>query len=219
MSLATYSDLQAAIGNELNRADLATAIPDFITRFESKARRKLKDWLRFSADLTSVTGDTTLAAEVSEVLGVAHNDGANGANNVSLALVSREQYHALMHADANAGNPQAVFVDWDADSPNTTLRFWPPASASAPVANLRVEAVKVLPSLSDSQTSNALLRDAPDLYLYGSLMEAASYLQHDERIPVWREEVRDGLRDLRIQSERRLYGGQPRPRPLPVVFG
>lgn len=218
MSLATYDDLKAAVGAELNRSDLATSVPDFITRFEADARRKLRDWLRFSVSLTNLTGDTALAATVSDVLSVAMNDGANGANNRVLQVLSREEYHSLLESNSNADSPQAVFVDYDADAPSTTLRFWPPIPSGSPVAALRVEAVKVLPSLSASQTTNALLREAPDLYLIGSCLEAANYLQHDERIPGWREFVRDGFRELRMQSERRVYGAQPHPRTLPVVF-
>lgn len=218
MSLATYDDLKAAVGAELNRADLATVVPDFIARFEADARRKLRDWLRFSVSLTNLTGDTAVAATVSEVLGVAMNDGANGANNRPLMILSREDYQRFLESNSNAASPQAVFVDFDADAPSTTLRFWPPIPSGSPVANLRVEAVKVLPSLSATQTTNALLREAPDLYLFGSCIEAATYLQHDERIPEWRDQVRDGYRELRIQSERRIYGAQPHPRTLPVVF-
>lgn len=219
MSLATYDDLKAAIGSELSRSDLAAVVPDFITRFEADARRKLRDWLRFSVSLTNLTADTVVAATVSDVLSVAMNDGTHGANNRMLQVLSREEYHQLLESDSNADSPQGVFVDHDADAPSTTLRFWPPIPSGSPVANLRIEAVKVLPSLSGSQPTNALLREAPDLYLSGSCAEAAIYLMHDERIPMWRARTAEGFRELRIQSERRVYGAQPHPRTLPVVFG
>jgi hypothetical protein len=218
MAITTYAELKTALGNWLNRADLSDRLPEFIALAEARFRRDLRDWLRFSVSLTNLTGDTLLAATVSEVLGVAMNDGPSGANNYALDLVTREEYQRFLHADANVGSPTRVFPDFDADAGTTTLRFWPPASASAPVANLRVEAVKVLPALSDSQTTNALLREAPDVYLKASLAEAAEYLMHDERVAMWQAEATAGIRGLRIQSERRLYGGTPRPRPLPVVF-
>jgi hypothetical protein len=219
--LDTYANLQTAVGNELNRSDLTAVIPDLITRFEVKARRVLKDWLRSTMTLTNVTADTQLPATVSEVLSVSYNDGANGAHNFALDLISRESYQQWMELQseivATAG--QMCYVDWDADAGTTTLRFWPPAGSTNPIANLSVEFVKILPSLSASQTTNALLREAPDIYISGACAEAAKYLAHDERIAVWSAERDQGFKELRIMTERRLYGGAPRPRKLSRVFG
>ena len=186
---------------------------------EARFRRELKDWLRFSVTLTNLTGDTALAATVAEVLGCRHNDGASGSHNVALRMVTREEYGAWMEMDSTARTPaEMVYVDHDADAPSTTLRFYPPASVTGPLANLVVDAVKVVPTLSDTQTTNALLREAPDAYLYGALAESAPYLMHDERTALWMSRANEAITGLRIQSERRLYGGQPAPRPLARVF-
>ena len=217
--ITTYAELQTAVANFLNRADLSARIPEFISMFEKQARRKLKDWLRFSVNLTNLTGDTALAATVSEVLTVSHNDGASGSHNFPLRMVTREELGYWLELDSNARTPaEMVFVDYDANAPSTTLRFYPPASTTGPVANLNVDAVMVLPSLSDTQTTNALLREAEDVYLYGSLIQSAPYLMHDERLGMWKQFAEEGIKELRIQSERRLYGGTPHPRPLARVF-
>jgi hypothetical protein len=219
MSITTYAELQTALGNWLNRGDLTARLPEFIALAESRFRRELKDWLRFSVNLTNLTGDTVLAATVSEVLGCRHNDGASGSHNFPLRMIAREEYGYWLEVDSTARTPaEMVYVDLDADAPSTTLRFYPPASSTGPLANLKVDAVKVLPSLSDSQTTNALLREAPDAYLYASLGEAAPYLQHDERVTLWMGRANEAIKSLRILSERRLYGGQPAPRPLARVF-
>lgn len=220
MALGTYTDLQAAIAAELARTDLAGVIPDFITRFEAKARRELRDWLRTTVAVTNVTGDYTLAGTTAEVLGVAYNDGANGSHNFPLDLVSRERYQGLLEMQPGTVNPpgQVCYVDTDVSAGTTVLRFWPPIAAGSPIANLKIEAVGYLPALSASQTTNALLRDAPDLYVAGSCAEAARYLQHDERVQGWRDEVTIGFRNLRIATERKLYSGAPRPQALARVF-
>lgn len=44
---------------------------------------------------------------------------------------------------------------------------------------------KTLTALSDSNTTNALLTEAPQLYLFAALAESAPYLANDERIAVW----------------------------------
>lgn len=220
MSLATYTDLQAAIGAELNR-DVSSIAPDLITRFEVRARRELRDWLRTTLTATAVTADYLLPATVSDVLSVNYRDGASGAHNFIVDLVSKEVYQSFLEDQSSptSVNGQLVYVDADIDAGTTTLRFWPPASVSAPIANLGIEVIKVLPALSATQTTNALLREAPDCYLWGSCVEAARYLQHDERIGMWSTERDAGFKALRILTERRLYGGSPRRRNLPRVFG
>lgn len=221
MALDSYANLQIAVGAELGRSDLTGVIPDLITRFEAKARRALKDWLRSTLTLTNTTADVVLAATVGDVLSVSRNDGTNGAHNYSLDIVTKDAYQGWMELEsipvATAG--QLCYVDYDADAPTVTLRFWPPATATGPIANLKVEYIKILPALSATQTTNALLREAPDAYLFGSCAEAAKYLQHDERIGVWSSERDAALKELRILTERRLYGGHPHRVTLPMVFG
>lgn len=221
MSLATYSDLQAAVAAELNRGDLSSQVPDFITRFEVKARRALKGWLRSTITATNVTADYTIPATVAEVIGANINDGTNGSHNFAIDLISKEAYQQFMEAESTGSSTagQLAYPDVDVDAGTTVLRFWPPATTSGPIANLKIEIIKVLPSLSASQTTNALLRDAPDAYLWGSCLEAAKYLQHDERIPIWRDDLQAAFRELRIFTDRKLYGGAPRRKALPVVFG
>lgn len=221
MGLSTYADLQTAIGNELNRSDLTNVIPDFITRFEALARRELLNWLRFTVTATNVTADFTIAATVDEVLSVNYNDGTSGSHNFELALVTKERYQELMDDQSILSSlpGQVAYVDADIDAGTTILRFWPPAGSSAAIANLKIEGIKVLPSLSASQTTNALLREAGDLYLYGALAEAGNYLQHDERIPKWEARRDRGFKQLMKKTDRKLYSGVPRSRPVPVVFG
>lgn len=221
MAITTYSELQTAAANWLNRTDLTARVPEFITLAESRFRRDLRDWLRFTLSLTNVTADYPLAATVSEVLSVSYGDGANGAHNFALTMITREEYQGWMEFQSIpvATGGQLVYVDVDVDAPSTTLRFYPPVGATNPIANLKIEAIKVLEALSGSQTTNALLRDAPDVYLFGTLAESAPYLQHDERLPMWEQRMKDGLKGLRILTERKLYGGAPRPRKLDRVFG
>lgn len=221
MALDTYTNLQLAIGAELNRSDLANVIPDLITRFEVRARRELRDWLRTTLTATNIVADYVVPVTVSDILSVNYNDGANGAHNFVLDLVDKEAYHGWMELQSRpvATPGQVCYPDVDVDGNTTTLRFWPPATASGPIANLKIEVIKYLPALAAGQATNALLREAPDCYLNGSCAEAEKYLQHDERLAVWSAERDAAFKGLRILTERRLYGGAPRRKTFSRVFG
>jgi hypothetical protein len=73
-----------------------------------------------------------------------------------------------------------VFFAQEADA----LMFGP-----YPDSNYTVKGVyyKKLNALSDSNTTNWFITNAPDLLRYGALCEAAPYMQADERIGVWEQ--------------------------------
>jgi hypothetical protein len=59
-----------------------------------------------------------------------------------------------------------------------------------------------LSKLSTSNTTNWLLTLSPDVYLYGSLLQAAPYLQDDARIQVWAGLYQRGIEALNLADER-----------------
>lgn len=220
MAITTYAELQTAVANWLDRSDLTARIPEFIALAEGRFRRELREWLRSSISATAVTDDYVVAATVEAVLGVAYDDGAGGTYNHPLDLITWDDYHARMGCSAEVRAPvTACYVDRDESGNTTTLRFYPPVSAASPIDALTINVVGYLPALSVSATSNRLLTVAPDVYLYGSLVEAGEYLQHDERVPRWESRASQAIAALRMQTDRKLYGGVPRPRALPVVLG
>jgi len=66
-----------------------------------------------------------------------------------------------------------------------------------------------IPALSDSNTSNWLLAYAPDLYLYGALLEASPYLKDDERLAVWGNLYISSIGDIEIADQRASVGSTP----------
>ena len=62
-------------------------------------------------------------------------------------------------------------------------------------------------ALSDSATTNDMLTNNPDLYLYGSLLEAEPFLMNDARIPVWANAFRQAMTDLQDQDDKDSHSG------------
>ena len=50
---------------------------------------------------------------------------------------------------------------------------------------LQINYYKSLTALSDSNASNDILTNYPELYLYGALAESAPFIMQDERINTW----------------------------------
>ncbi len=64
-----------------------------------------------------------------------------------------------------------------------------------------------LAALSDSNTTNWLTTNAPDLLLYGSLVEAEAYLVDDPRIPLWKRLFEDAMAVLNKQEAKGRHSG------------
>ena len=58
-----------------------------------------------------------------------------------------------------------------------------------------------------SNSDNWLLDDSPDVYLYGSLMHSAPYLQEDARITVWAQLYSAAVARLNESSDRSRHSG------------
>jgi hypothetical protein len=67
---------------------------------------------------------------------------------------------------------------------------------------------KRIPGLSESTTRNWLCDDHPDIYLYGALASAESWLKNDPRIAIWKSVAGESLDDLMALDEKAKYDGQ-----------
>ena len=60
---------------------------------------------------------------------------------------------------------------------------------------------------SGTVTSNWLTANAPDVLLYGALMEAEPFIKNDERIPVWLNGYNNAVNKLQQQDQRDRHSG------------
>lgn len=74
-----------------------------------------------------------------------------------------------------------------------------------------------IPALGASNTSNWLLLLAPDLYLYGALLESAPYIKEDARLQTWGLGLSTALEDLNNHGFRQSFDSGPGAISLPGV--
>lgn len=187
MSLATYSDLVAAIGDWLDRDDLAARAPDFIRLAEVRLNRLLDDpEMEVS---TTLTGDgALLPADFGAMISIGTADGN------TLTPITNAAYAALRPSSGV--------------SRYYTLReggvYYYPGSANVTLVYRRS-----IPALSASNTTNWLLTRAPDLYLYGSLVQASAFLAEDERVGLWKTAFDEAIAELKSDGAKRKWGAGP----------
>jgi len=196
MALTTYTELKTSIGDWLNRSDLTTAIPDFISLAEAQIERTLRT--RQMIVRANASFDAQYGAVPSDFL-----------ETKSLKLTSTNpqtplQFLSIDALDNEAANYTASGKPKFFGVVGGQFRIVP-----TPDANYTTELTYYakLTKLSSSVASNWLLSSSPDIYLYGSLLQAAPYLQDDARIQTWATLYERALNDLQTADDRGASSG------------
>ena len=163
MSLTTYTGLKTEIANWLNRNDLVNEIPDFIELAEVRLAHEVRIPTIEKKIVVSLNneGYSSKPADFLEMKHMFFND-------TPLTRVSITRMHNFT---PSAGIP--LYFAREVDK----IRFHPTPTVGD---NDRLEMIyyyKVEP-LSDTVSTNVLLKTVPDLYLFGALAEAAKFIDH-----------------------------------------
>jgi hypothetical protein len=187
MAISTYSDLQTAVGNWLNRTDLTDRIPEFIALAEAQMNRRLRVRQMVKRAEAALAGEfvdapADMLEPIQLVLEISESDIR------LLQYLAPERLLAEKLYTVVAGSLQLL-----------------PAPGTAYTGELTYYAK--LPPLGSNAT-NWLLAAYPDAYLYGALVQAAPYLVDDERTVTWGAMFQAALND--IQMSNRVAGGNAR---------
>lgn len=190
MALTTYADLKTSVGDWLNRTDLTSAIPDFISLAEAQIERNLRTRQMIVRSTASIS--TEYSATPADFLEV-KSFKLDTDPKTPLGFESIDSMDTLSIIYRSSGKP--VFFSVVGEQ----FRYLP-VPDSAYTGELIYYAK--LSKLSTANTTNWLLTSAPDVYLYGALMQAAPYLQDDARITVWASMYRAGLDEVSAADDR-----------------
>lgn len=215
MAISTYSSLVDAVTEYLGRdqdTTLTARIPDFITLAEAKFNRVLlHPGMETRSTTTADTSDDepefiTLPSDFQSMRRV-RLSGVVG--KPRLDFMSQTQIDDYRYSIDNVSDQPVYFSIIGSE-----MELVP-----TPNEDYELEMVyrANIPALTSSNTTNWLLTLAPDLYLYGALLEAAPYLKNDERIPTWSSALATVLDQLNTQGNRQVFDAGPSTVWLPGV--
>ncbi len=197
MALANYTDLKSSIAGFLNRDDLTDSIPTFISLAESQINRDIRHWrMETRANGQQSAGDQYMnfPADWVETIRLHLN---NGSKDV-LQLVGSFDIAKMRSTTNDAIGIPRVFCHSGGQ-----IEFYPTPAEQTEFELLYFAKV---PSLSSTST-NWLLSEAPDIYLYGSLLHTAPYLQDDQRLAVWAQLYSAAASRINEASGKAKYSG------------
>jgi hypothetical protein len=196
MAFTTYAELQTSVADWLDRDDLSARIPDFITLAEARYNRVLRiRSMETEADQATVSGTR------------------------SYSLPTDYRQMRTVHLVTNPITPLSYIT------PEIMDRIWAGSSEGKPLSftikgnniylgpspdvvyTIRFLYYKKVPSLSALVATNDILTDSPDVYLYGSLLEAEPFLQNDARVQLWATAFQQAIANIQEQDEKDRHSG------------
>lgn len=186
-----YDGLKSAIADFLNRDDLSSTIATFVRLAEAQMARDIRHWRMEKRKVATFDEGFELLPD-DWVQTIRLEMGGR-----PMELASREEIARWKRSHATARPRYFAHVAGK-------LEVWP-----APDGEYEGELLYLarIPPLSDSEPTNWLLTEAPDAYLYGSLLQSAPYLVEDERTQVWGSLYAAAVQNLNQASERARHSG------------
>ncbi len=166
MSIADYSDLVGAVTEYSGRDDFAHMIPRFVSFLENKLNRRLRvgDMELSDTVTTDTDGKVALPADYLEMRELVNATGKPLESRPLIALDDTFRFRS--------GTPEGYAVI------GTTLYVAPITAAE-----FLITYYQKIPALTVTNTSNWLLADHPNVYLYGLLAEVHGWAAASGRDP------------------------------------
>jgi hypothetical protein len=191
MSIATFEQLVTAVGDWLDRDDLADRAGTFVQFAEARLNRLLDDPEMDTVWETTAAGDyTPLPDDFGEMISISTGDGP--------LLASGAVEFAGFDSSITGTPRHYAIVD-------RSISFWPGNATAA----IRMVYRRRLPALGTDNQTNWLLTLAPDAYLYGALVQAEGFLAEDDRVAGWKSMFDEAISELRQDGDRRKWGAGP----------
>lgn len=209
MALSNYTELKSAVASLLNRTDLTTPIIDFVSLAEAEIKRKLRR-SEARGNYTIAASTWTLPSEIGELLSIRLDTGSPSLDKPLPIVTSNEGDTHLARLADTAGRPQKAYLI------GRKVVFIPTPDTSYTVEVTYVESLTVL---SDSNPTNTVLAEAPDVYLYGAAKHSAPYLGDDSRLPLWGELFESAIHELNLKRDAEKWSANPKASGPGRVFG
>jgi hypothetical protein len=187
MSFSSYGDLKAAIADQLARGDLTDQIPDFIRLFEAAAARKLRIRpMETQATLSTTNGEASLPADFLSWRNVVWA----GSKKIVLSY-ENPAYLTTRFPTEPAGTPERFTII------GGTIKVLPYDDTSD------IEFDYYAKNAALDTALNSLYSNHPDVYFFGSLVEAYTFVKDYDQAQIWkarRDEVFNEISTLNFRE-------------------
>jgi hypothetical protein len=202
--ITSYSTLLTEIGTVLARSDLSSDTPGFVQRFEERFFRQPKNygpWMEAAYSTAMSSGVSAVPA------------GFIGWKVVYISMSPTRRLRFVSLAELYEEYPRSGCrsVPYVIARNGSNFEYGPFPSSDFTVGGSYYAKPTVLRSYSTGGADAAahyLIVNAPDLLLYGALLESAPHLRQDDRLVTWQGFYDRALAEYRdLQKQQNMSGG------------
>ena len=201
MSITNFGTLKTAIADTLNRDDLASVIPQFVSLAQAQFNRKIRSHRQITRGSLTIDGQfEALPADWLETIRITMD-----ANPIRvLTQISMDDLTRYRTAIDNTTDAPVYF-----SHNGTDIELFPTPSTSY---TGEITYYAKVTALSADGDTNWLLTNNPDVYLYASLIHSAPYLREDPRIAVWAGLLAQAMSEIEDETAAARFGSPLRMR-------
>ena len=199
MAISTKAELNTAVANWLNRSDLTARIPEFTSLAEASFNRNLRTREMLVRSTASTTGQyVSLPTDYLEMLNIELTSTSPPKRLIYITSDRSDDYRE--NSNNEVGTPDYYTIE------GTSIQLLPTPSASVTVQLNYYQDIPALSGLADSG-NNWLLLAHPDIYLYGTLMQASPYIMDQQSAQIWDGLLSRSMQELQMSDEKSRYSG------------
>jgi hypothetical protein len=200
MALANYGDLKTSVANWLGRQELTSYIPDYVAICHAWLMRELRNHPRMIKRDTAFSVDAeyeSAPSDFMELVAIYRQDG----DKIPLTYLPHDTQG--YYFQGVSGEPKYVTIVGNTTAGTEQFRFGPPPNGTY---TMTLEYYARVTFFANDSATNWILTDHPDLYLYGSLLQATAFIKDDARIQLWQSAFTAALDSLKKQGARARWG-------------
>ena len=199
MAISTKAELHTAVANWLNRSDLTARIPEFISLTEAGFNRNLRTREMLVRSTASTSGQyVSLPTDYLEMLNIELTSPSPPKRLVYITSDRSDDYRERQNNET--GTPDYYTIE------GASIQLLPTPSAAVTVQLNYYQDIPALSGLADSG-DNWLLLAHPDVYLYGTLMQASPYVMDPQSAGQWGGLLDRAMQELQLSDEKSRYSG------------
>jgi len=197
MAISNYAELKTAVANWQDRDDLTDRIPEFIALAEARLNRNLRlRSMETKQKAKTVAGQRALALPPRYIQ--MRNFQINSGGRVHPVEYVTPEMFDRYHGNNVTGRPRQYSIIAN-------------EVELGPIPDQAYEAEMLFYQsfvpLSDINNTNWLTTFAPDILLYGALLEAEPFIMNDARIGLWKQGFDQAVADLQRQDNLDRHSG------------
>lgn len=200
--ITSYSTLLTAVADYLAKSNLTSFTPNFVQNWEEKFLRQPKNFGRWMETSLSSAIASSVVAVPAAYLGLkyAYVDGSPASR---LDRVSLNQLYGTYPRGGDSDRPRWISRD------TSNFVFGPIPDSDYTIKGVYWAKPTLLRSFASDAAAHWIIVNAPDLALYGALIEAEPFLKNDKRLATWQGFYETALKNYRDLHKEEDVSGSP----------